>query len=138
MTSIQIGVLTIHLNPYIERDRDFLSGLEYGLLCYWQCDSSTRQAIVADMIENYHSINDESHPETSHPWLVGFVIGWMAGLNNPDLFNEDSPLSLVESLTRKHTACYQDMPILFDISEVIVGDAGAEAANVSPVVEHVG
>lgn len=83
-TSIQIGLLTIVINPRIKRDRDFLEGLVTGMGCYYDEDLETRRATVLDMIENFNSITYDgadfvSHRKIARAWLAGFVMGWGMG-----------------------------------------------------------
>ncbi len=115
-TDVQIGLLTITLDQEVKRDRDFLDGLELGMGCYYDEDLETRRATVADMIENFDSISDEtvdfvSTRKIACAWLVGFVMGWVTGLNNPDLVNDTSPLLWVGCLTQKHTPLYRNLVI---------------------------
>ncbi len=118
-TDAQIGLLTITLDQEVKRDRDFLDGLELGMGCYYDEDLETRRATVADMIENFDSISDEtvdfvSTRKIACAWLVGFVMGWVTGLNNPDLVNDTSPLLWVGCLTQKHTPLLDHLsPTLF-------------------------
>ncbi len=119
MTEVQIGRLTIALDPQVKRDRDFLDGLEQGMGCYYDEDLETRRATVADMIDNFASISDEtvdfvSTRKIADAWLAGFVMGWVTGLNNPELANDPSPLLWAECLTRKHTPLYCDLVIQAD------------------------
>ncbi len=115
-TSVQIGRLTIAIDSQVERDRDFLDGLDQGMLCYYDEDLETRRASVQDMIDNFNSITDErvdfvSTRKIARAWLAGFVMGWITGLNNPDLAGDTSPLLWIEGLTRKHTPLYRDLVI---------------------------
>jgi hypothetical protein len=118
-TEVQIGLLTIAIDQEAECDRDFLDGLERGMQCYYDGDVDTHSATVADMIENFNSITDEtadfvSLRKIARAWLAGFVMGWMTGLNNPELADDTSPLSWAECLTRKHTPLYRDLVIQAD------------------------
>ena len=68
------------------------------------------------MIDNFNSISHEwenfAHTrEIARGWLAGFVMGWITGLNNPDLADTPPPLSWTEGLTRKHTPLYRN-PVL--------------------------
>jgi hypothetical protein len=115
-TSVQIGLLTVTINPESKRDRDFLDGLATGMECYYDEDLETRRATVQDMIENFNSITDEtvdfvSTHKIPRAWLAGFVMGWVTGLNNPDLAGDTIPLSWADCLTRKHTPLYRDLLI---------------------------
>ncbi len=115
-TQVQIGLLTIAIDSQVKRDRDFLDGLEWGMQCYYDCDLDTHRAGVTDMIENFNSISDEradlvSTRKIARAWLAGFVMGWVTGLNNPELINTPSPLRWVESLTCKHTPLYRDFHV---------------------------
>src|SRR5947207_1776374 len=107
-TSVQIGLLTVTIDQQSKRDLDFLDWLATGMGCYYEEDLETRRATVADMIENFNSISDEtvdfvSTRKIARAWLAGFVMGWVTGLNNPELANETIPLSWTNCLTRKHT-----------------------------------
>jgi hypothetical protein len=113
---VQIGLLTVTINQESRPDRDFLDGLATGMGCYYDEDLETRRATVQDMIENFNSITDEtvdfvSTRKIARAWLAGFVMGWVTGLNNPDLAGETTPLSWADCLTRKHTPLYRDLVI---------------------------
>jgi hypothetical protein len=115
-TSVQIGLLTVTINQERKRDRDFLEGFATGMECYYEDDLETRSATVQDMIENFNSISCDAADlvftrKIACAWLTGFVMGWITGLNNPDLANESSPLSWADCLTRKHTPLYRDLVI---------------------------
>src|SRR6266852_2378910 len=115
-TSVQIGLLTIAIDQGVKRDRDFLDGFATGMECYYEEDLETRRATVQDMIENFDSITDEttdfvSTRKIARAWLAGFVMGWVTGLNNPDLAGDITPLSWADCLTRKHTSLYRDLLI---------------------------
>ena len=107
-TSVQIGLLTIAIDQGVKRDRDFLDGFATGMECYYEEDLETRRATVQDMIENFDSITDEredfvSTRKIARAWLAGFAMGWVTGLNNPELANGSPPLSWTGCLTAKHT-----------------------------------
>jgi len=82
--------------------------------CYYDEDLETRRATVQDMIENFNSITADgadfvSTRKIARAWLAGFVMGWVTGLNNPDLANGTTPLSLPDCLTCKHTPLYRNL-----------------------------
>jgi len=115
-TSVQIGLLTVTLDQESKRDREFFDGLETGMGCYYKDDLETRRTSMQDMIDNFNSISDEradlvSTRKIARAWLAGFVMGWVTGLNNPELINTPSPLRWVESLTCKHTPLYRDFHV---------------------------
>ena len=112
-TQIQIGVLSITLDQQAKRDRDFLEGFIGGMECYYEQDLETRRASVPDLIENFDSISYEredfvSTRKIARPWLVGFVMGWMAGLHHPDLA-EVASHELLTCLTRKYSLLYRHL-----------------------------
>ena len=112
-TQIQIGVLSITLDRQVKRDRDFLEGFIGGMECYYEQDLETRRASVPDLVENFDSISDEredfvSTRKIARAWLVGFVMGWMAGLHHPDLAEAPSH-ELLTGLTRKYSLLYRNL-----------------------------
>ncbi len=114
-TQVQIGLLTIAINQQSRCDRDFLDGLEDGMTGYCECGSKHRTMTVEEVVKlmqgiarNTDACTGESFPRV---WVSGFVLGWVTGLNNPDIAHDDPCLSYTQSLVRKHTPLYRELVI---------------------------
>jgi hypothetical protein len=111
-TTIQIGVLTLIIDTRQWSDREFFDAFSYGLQCYCECDSDQRQVTVSHLVEMMKEVvtdNDGLGQKFSREWFYGFTLGWMTGLNNPEIINDDPNLSYTESLIRKHIPLYRDL-----------------------------
>ncbi len=102
MTEVQIGRLTIALDLGVKRDRDFLDGLEQGMGCYYDEDLETRRATVADMIDNFASISDEtvdfvSTRKIADAWLAIQADEPATAQHHPD--TEPLPVTIPEPAT---------------------------------------
>jgi hypothetical protein len=120
-TTIQIGVLTLIIDTRQWSDREFFDAFSYGLQCYCECDSDQRQVTVSHLVEMMKEVvtdNDGLGQKFSREWFYGFTLGWMTGLNNPEIINDDPNLSYTESLIRKHIPLYRDL--------VLQGSEGGE------------
>jgi hypothetical protein len=111
-TAIQIGIVTLNIDTKREKDEEFYDAFDAGLQCYCECESDQRQLTVDQLIKMMKGVvtdDDGSGKKFPPQWHYGFILGWVTGLNNPEIINDDPSLSYTESVTRKHLPLYQDL-----------------------------
>jgi len=110
---VQIGILTLTIDPAKRCDQMFLDAFDAGLECYCECDGHyQRQVTVDQLVRLMRGVVTDDDDKGGKPplwWVYGFILGWITGLNNPDIINDDPKLSYTESVIRKHIPLYRDL-----------------------------
>jgi len=84
---------------------EFVDAIGYGLLSYFESgESENKQMSARDLLNDFKQTLKEDIPLA---WRIGFIIGEVAGLLNPDLDKDDPALTYLESLSRKCQKSYQ-------------------------------
>lgn len=85
---------------------EFIDAIGYGIMCYFETDENQRRQMSAqELLDDFkETLSDTTTPL---PWRIGFLIGELAGLLNPDLDECDPTLTYLESLSSKYQRLYE-------------------------------
>jgi hypothetical protein len=109
---------------------EFLQALDAGMMCYYERDykQETMQAsaFLQDLLTN---LADEGNEENSLAWRLGFIVGKVLGLLNPDLDDISCQECWLEALSHKCQTLYPAPSRLSTHIQAVHQQAGIQAVE---------
>jgi hypothetical protein len=125
---VVLGHLTLHNDC-----EEFLQALDAGMECYYGGDykqvTMQASALLQDLQSNLEDEEDEEDDKSSLAWRLGFIMGKVFGLLNPDLALTSPRLPYLDVLSRKGQALYPAPSRLSAHIQVVHQQAGIQAVE---------